>query len=529
MTSTAVVVGLDRAGKRRLALAMAALIALAVVGLGVPELTRRAVQAAQRGDVGAILPLGLAGVAIAMVYAALEYLSRVAKQLAQNGLERDLQSKALVKALALPKRRVTELGDGTVLTHVMDDVPGFAQGHVGAYSGLVLGLATLMAGLAYCVFLNPVLAVSTVAFNVVFRLVTRRVDRHIDAISSAARTIRERTNDLISDLVGIKDVAQVFGREDWVTSRLKDSQDEERVTRNRQFAWTAGYADSQWMIKKFADVTIIFGVGGLLAMRGMVELSAIIAFIPASAYLYNGFSALLGYWVTQAQIAPAKRAISKFLAEPDDIDWRQLGGDGSIEFDQVSFSYGEHVVLDRVSFRIEPGEWVEVQGRNGAGKSTVVALMLGLLQPDSGEIRRGSGDQRGVVYLPQSTPVFDGESTANIALDNPVARNRVDDLVNELALSHRTGAEVSEFSTGEVRRIGAARALARLPESNYLIGDEITAGLDADNTDRVLGLLRTHAGAATVVLINHDHIDLPFTARLIVGDGRVEVERLETK
>lgn len=522
VTVREVEIGLDRTGMRRVTGAAVALVLLAVVGLGVPELTRRAVEAAQLGDVAAILPLALAGIGVTIVYVAVEYVSRVLQQLSQNGLERDLQSRVLVKSLRLSKRRVSEVGDGTLVTHVMDDVPGFAKGHVTAWCSLVLGVATVIAGLVYCAILNPVLAVLTVAFNLAFRFATRRVDGRIDAISSALRGIRERTNALIADFIRVKDVAQVFGREEWVTDRLRESQEEERSARDHQFAWTHGYGDAQWMIKKFAEVAIIFGLGGAFAMRGMVELSALIAFIPASGYLYNGFSALMQSWVIRSQVAPAKRVIGDFLAQPDDVDQRPVGGDGSMEFDRVSFSYGDRVVLDNVSFRIDPGDWVEVRGPNGAGKSTLVGLMLGLLEPDSGSIRRGTGDELGTVYMPQATPVFDGDSIDNIGLDDELARTRASGLVDDLGLSDRVGGRVTQFSTGETRRIGVARALARLPESNYLIGDEITAGLDPGNRDRVVGLIRVHAGAATVILINHEQVDLPFTKRLTVIDGNVE-------
>lgn len=527
MGSAAASVGLDGTGKRRLAIAAAILTALATVGLGVPELTRRSVQAAQGGDVAAIWPLAVAGVGVAVVFAVLEYGSRVAKQVTQNGLERDLQSRVLVKALRLPKRRIAEGGEGAVVTHVMDDVPTFAQGHVAAYSGLVLGGATLVAGLAYCVILNPVLAVATVAFNVVFRLATRRVDRMISGISAELRSVRERTNALLADLVGIKDIVQVYRRQDWATERLRGSQDEERTARNREFAWSNGYSDAQWAIKKLAEVVIIFGVGGILAMRGLVEISALIAFIPASDYLYKGFSALLDYWIVQARVAPAKRSIADFLSQDDDVDGHLVHGDGSVEFDRVSFSFGDRLVLDQVSFRIEPGDWVEIRGPNGAGKSTLVALMLGLLQPDSGTIRHGVGDGA-VVYVPQATPVFTGDALTNIALGDQRAHARAGQHAADLGLGHRADAEAMQFSTGETRRIGVARALARLPESRLLVGDEITAGLDADNRSRVLDLLRAHAGDATVVLIEHDELALPFSCRLTVAGGKVEVMRRET-
>jgi ABC-type multidrug transport system fused ATPase/permease subunit len=195
-----------------------------------------------------------------------------------------------------------------------------------------------------------------------------------------------------------------------------------------------------------------------------------------------------------------------------------------VRLEQVSFSYPARPVsvLDRLDLELAPGEAVALVGESGAGKSTVAALLLGLLEPASGRISVGGIDlsdcdieawRRRVAWVPQHPTLFRGTVTENISLGDPDAGEaRVVEAAG-LAGAHEfiarlpdgyatlVGDGARSLSPGERRRIGLARAFLR--DAPLVILDEPTADLDADSVAIVSGAVRLLRRGRTMLLIAH--------------------------
>jgi phospholipid/cholesterol/gamma-HCH transport system ATP-binding protein len=182
------------------------------------------------------------------------------------------------------------------------------------------------------------------------------------------------------------------------------------------------------------------------------------------------------------------------------IDERAAGTAGDapvIEFDDVSLAFDDKVVLDRVNFSLLPGRMKVVLGASGAGKSTILRLVLGLLQPDSGRIRvigqqvdsmserdlAGVRAHIGMVF--QEGALFDSLTVReNVGYrlfeetDMPLAEvdARVREVLGYVGLGEYGERMPSELSGGQRRRVAIARALTSKPE--ILLYDEPTTGLD---------------------------------------------------
>ncbi|GLQ12381.1 hypothetical protein GCM10007913_43140 [Devosia yakushimensis] len=183
-------------------------------------------------------------------------------------------------------------------------------------------------------------------------------------------------------------------------------------------------------------------------------------------------------------------------------------------------SFGKRAVVRDVSLAVRRGEAVGLLGPNGAGKTTVFTMIMGLVKPDSGDIRldgrpitrlplfqRG---QLGIGYLPQEPSIFRGLSvTGNImaVLENHVngkaeRQARLESLLEEFSIQHLAKANALALSGGERRRVEIARALAADPV--FMLLDEPFAGVDPIAVAEVKGLVKQLTRRGIGVLVT-DH------------------------
>lgn len=186
----------------------------------------------------------------------------------------------------------------------------------------------------------------------------------------------------------------------------------------------------------------------------------------------------------------------------------------------VTFSYGGPVVLEDVNLDVEDGEFLGVVGPNAGGKSTLLRLMLGLLEPTTGSIEVGgrspSEGSRVIGYVPQYPPfardfpitveqtVLLGRLGTARALGGYSRRDRdtADRVMTETEILNIQGRRLNTLSGGQLQRVLLARALASEPK--ILMLDEPTANLDVRMESDIFELLRNLNQRATIIVVSHD-------------------------
>lgn len=218
----------------------------------------------------------------------------------------------------------------------------------------------------------------------------------------------------------------------------------------------------------------------------------------------------------------------------------------TVALERVSFSYPARagVVLSDVDLELVPGETVALIGESGAGKSTVAALLLALLEPTAGRVTVGGVDLRScrrdewrqqVAWVPQRPMLLRATVAENIALgDLGAPRRRIyeaaalagaDQFVAELPQGYETvvGHGGRPLSPGERRRIALARAFLRSP--SLVILDEPTADLDPRSVEIISEAVRRLQGWRTMLLIAHRSELVTLADRVVrLSGGRVAVE-----
>ena len=208
-------------------------------------------------------------------------------------------------------------------------------------------------------------------------------------------------------------------------------------------------------------------------------------------------------------------------------------------------SYGSFVAVDEVSFSVKKGEIIGLLGHNGAGKTTIMKMISGYLEADTGEVSLNELSlksqtkllQQQLGYLPENLPVYPEMTVAEYLdyaadLKGMKANKKVAEIkraIQATDLSAKLLAPIETLSRGYKQRVGVAQAILGRPK--LLILDEPTNGLDPEQTQHMRALIKEIAKEATVILSTHimQEVNALCDRVLILKSGRLVLnEKLAT-
>ena len=265
-----------------------------------------------------------------------------------------------------------------------------------------------------------------------------------------------------------------------------------------------------------------------LASKNIVSIGMVVMFRAYFESLVTSVEKFIESMPELTQGYESFRSLNEILCsddvEPDGTKAFTRAIDGEIEFKNVVFSYpgADAPVLNNVSFKIPAGSSVAFIGKSGSGKTTIMNLLTGLLQKDSGEILidgveieelKKNSFRRQIAVVPQKTTLFAGSLWDNLVYGQAlVTYDEVCEVLKQIGLDEFVNslpggldAEVRElganFSGGQQQRIAIARALLRKPR--LLLFDEATSALDNESEEQVKKAVDAMMGQCTMVMIAH--------------------------
>ena len=211
-----------------------------------------------------------------------------------------------------------------------------------------------------------------------------------------------------------------------------------------------------------------------------------------------------------------------------------------LQVNQLIRYYGHVRAVDDVTFAVDKGEIVGLLGHNGAGKTSVMKIITGYLEPDQGNVIVDGIDlnvnpkaiQRQLGYLPENLPIYPEMTVADYldyaatlkGINNSDKSAEVSRAVEATAINSKFLAPIGTLSRGYKQRVGVAQAILNRPK--LLILDEPTNGLDPQQTQYMRELIRELASDATVILSTHimQEVDALCSRALILRSGKLAVD-----
>ncbi|RLF06732.1 MAG: ABC transporter ATP-binding protein [Thermoprotei archaeon] len=387
-----------------------------------------------------------------------------------------------------------------------------------------------------CYMLIPLMALANAAV----------ISKARKAYRETRRKIAEVTSRISQDVAGAS-VVQAFSYRKRRNVEEFRRINEENMRANVQAAAITSSMSPLMAIIQAVGSAIILIYGGNLVLQGLLSLGTLMAFYGYLDMFFRPVRTLVMFFTTlQSTLAATERVFTFLEWEPerDEGEIEEPPMRGEVEFRNVTFGYEEGVpVLKNVSFKVRPGEFVAIVGPTGAGKTTLVNLLLRFYEPWSGEILVDGVDVRkyklsalrgAILMVPQEPLLISGSVLDNVLLANPRATAEdvkralkalgLEDIIESLpeGLETRVLEGGKNLSVGQRQVISFLRVFIANPK--ILVLDEATSSVDPYTEAKLQAALEKLARSRTTIVIAHRLQTVVNADRIIVLDGGRVVE-----
>ena len=439
----------------------------------------------------------------------------------------------------LPLSYFTQISRGELIQRSTGDIQTVRRFILGQVVELIRMLAIFLFSFYMMYIIDAQYALISILFSPVLLISSFLFFRKESKVWREHEAEADKLNAIVQEnLNGIRTV-QAFANEAYEIERFRTQNERKmKVGLKQSLLHTLYWPGSDFVVGLQTTLSIV--AGGYFALAQQITVGELLAFY-SYIMMVSWPMKHVGRVLSQMGMAlvAVERIYEVLLAEEEEQGGRVLSESlkGEIEFRNVSFGYvaGEEHVLKNVSFKIHPGEKIAIIGPTGSGKSTVINLLVGLYDPDEGEIlidgtniceiskkslrqRIGVAMQNAFLFStsvrgnmaytdPQveEAVLLESAETAQVTQIEPVLPNGYDTLVGEKGVS---------LSGGQRQRVSIARTLVADPD--VLVLDDITSAVDTETERAILEGLEEVMQTKTTIIVSHRINTIQKAQRILV-------------
>jgi len=510
--------------------------------------TKKLFDSAQYGHIDTLMISGLVIIGIVIVETLIESYFKVFATKVSVSLSNKLRNELFAKLSRAKWIDFSKYHTGDLLTRMTNDIETVVSGITMAVPSIIGLIFSLCASAAVLIIFDPYLALLAFILGPLSVILTKLFGSKLSEYHLRLQETESESRSFLQERLKNMQVVRAFRLESASSSLLSSLLDKKLNWIIRRSKITAVSS---------AFLTLSYWLGFLLAIlwgslqlsKGNATFGTITVYLQLVGKIQEPFVEM-AYTVPQIimMYASAGRLINledieEETSSAEQPDWISAG----ISSIDLSFSYyNDKTVFDKVSFNIEPGQFTAVVGASGEGKTTVIRLLLSLLEPESGslsfynpetgeDVPSGTSTRSLISYVPQGNTLFSGTIAENVMLGNSDAtpekmtealkKAYIWDFIESLPDKAETkiGENGYGLSEGQAQRIAIARAL--LCEKPVLILDEATSALDSTTELEVLKALASIKPRPTCIIITHRKAALDFCDKIMtIKNGRITEE-----
>jgi ABC-type multidrug transport system fused ATPase/permease subunit len=495
-------------------------------------------------------------VVLGLVYGLLELMQNYVTMVSQQKFLYTMQDSLFFHILNLPMDFFKKTESGYLASRISNDIDTL-QYMFSRYLPQIIGDLAFVVLTIFLVYgLSPWLTVLLVVAMPVYVLINALFINLIHALSRLDREVTARMSNNIQETVSGVEVVKSFGSE---------KREAEKVSQSMRYAMyirivnTFLISSSQLITKgvQFTIFLLILAVGIGQTRAGTITLGDYVAFI---SYVFLLSGSLNGFFYNMLILQPivvSMERIKELFTTASEFEpghggeapIRPEAFSGHIRFENVSFAYGTgKKVLDNVSFDAMPGEVVAIVGASGAGKTTLINLLLKFYRPTSGTIYLDGIDlealdsrwlREQISIVSQDIFLFNDTVENNIRYGKPdaskdevrkaAAQAHIDNDIGQMQNAYETiiGERGTRMSLGQRQRISMARAF--LKGSKLIVMDEPTSSLDPATEKQLKASFCRLVKGKTAFIISHRASMTELADRIFVIEGGKAIEVRHTK
>lgn len=435
---------------------------------------------------------------------------------------------------------------GDIMTRVTSDLDMVRHSIAWIIKTIVECIVLFSASLIFFFTMDWLMALCLIALTPVILFITWLFKRKAGPLYVDLREKLSKLNTAAEENISGNRVVKAFAREDYEIDQFdRYSQEYNKANKKASFMWLEFFPFLETTAQSLSVIMLI--AGGLFVVFGRITMGQYAAFAGLIWTLSNPMRTL-GNIVNDLQrfSASANKIIEIYYGSPRIVDRNDAVDkperfEGRVEFDHVSFSYGDTSVLSDISFTVEPGETVVIMGETGSGKTTLAELIPRIYDVNGGEVRVDGVNvnrlklkqlRHNIGFATQDVLLYSDTIDGNISFgDSDMPEEDVvkyakaadaDNFVRKLSDGYETivGERGVGLSGGQKQRISLARALAVKPA--ILILDDTTSAVDLETEKHIQESLSNLDFPCTKIIIAQRISTAKYADKIIVlKDGKI--------